>query len=227
MNREVKKTIYFVRHGQSVDNVLPVFQAADSALSDEGKEQAAEVAERFKHIDFDAIITSPYARAKDTAQAISDATGVAIVDVNDMLVERVKPSSLGGQPHTDQKAVKIWRDWHAAYFVPGERYEDGENHEDAIGRADKVLQYLLDRPETKLVVVTHGFFLRILMARVLLQEKLTGELLAQMVPLMMVENTSVTKLAYVNNFEEEFRWHMWTFGDYSHRGENLPIKGNI
>ena len=45
------------------------------------------------------------------------------------------------------------------------RVEDGENFEDLIARADRALTFLGERREASLAVVTHGFFLRTLVAR--------------------------------------------------------------
>ena len=44
--RTSAKVVYFVRHGQSEDNVAPVFQSPDSPLSAVGRNQAARIAAR-------------------------------------------------------------------------------------------------------------------------------------------------------------------------------------
>ena len=50
------KTVYFVRHGQSEDNVAPVFQSPDSPLNEKGKKQADSIAQRISKLSFDALI---------------------------------------------------------------------------------------------------------------------------------------------------------------------------
>ena len=47
------KVVYFVRHGQSEDNVAPVFQSPDSPLSAVGRNQAARIAARVATLAFD------------------------------------------------------------------------------------------------------------------------------------------------------------------------------
>lgn len=93
---QTKKTVYIVRHGQSVDNGSPVYQSYDSPLSDKGLRQASTLAERAKHIQFDAIISSPQIRAKQTAEAISLQSGKQI-ETSDLLIERFKPTSINGK----------------------------------------------------------------------------------------------------------------------------------
>lgn len=51
------KTVYFVRHGQSVDNISPVFQGEDSDLSEDGIRQADFIAKRVSHLQFDKLIS--------------------------------------------------------------------------------------------------------------------------------------------------------------------------
>jgi broad specificity phosphatase PhoE len=64
---KIKKTIYFVRHGQSEHNVSPVFQSPDSTLSEIGKKQAEAIAKRLSKLQFETLITSTFDRAKETA----------------------------------------------------------------------------------------------------------------------------------------------------------------
>jgi broad specificity phosphatase PhoE len=54
------KVVYFVLHGQSEDNVAPVFQSPDSPLSAVGRAQAARMAERVAKLAFQALLASPY-----------------------------------------------------------------------------------------------------------------------------------------------------------------------
>lgn len=92
-----KKIVYIVRHGQSVDTALPVFQSDNSPLSDKGLQQALKIADRTKHLHFDALISSPQPRAKQTAHAIAEVTGKKI-EFSDLFKERIKPSAINGKP---------------------------------------------------------------------------------------------------------------------------------
>ena len=75
--REGQTELFLVRHGQTAANVDRLFVGAtDIPLNGLGERQARLVGDRFATVDIDAIITSPLARARRTAQAIADITGL-------------------------------------------------------------------------------------------------------------------------------------------------------
>jgi len=218
MNPKQKKTVYFVRHGESEHNAAPIFQSSDSRLSKQGAAQALTVADRLANVTFEALISSTYPRAQQTAQAIADRTGHTLT-TSDLFVERKKPSSIEGRPYADKVATETYTDYIQTVYNSGRQVGDAENYDDLVGRADKALDYLLKRPETSMVVVTHGWFLRVIIARVLLGEQLTGTLLQRFEELVSIGNTSITVLNYRDAFEEDFRWRVWTLNDHSHFAE--------
>ncbi|MEZ4114002.1 MAG: class I tRNA ligase family protein [Candidatus Paceibacterota bacterium] len=69
--------IIFVRHGQSVKNLIGLFsdEINDLPLTSEGKKQAREAGERLKSEGVDFIYSSPVLRTKQTAEIISKAVG--------------------------------------------------------------------------------------------------------------------------------------------------------
>jgi len=79
--------IVFARHGQTAPNRDGlVLGRADPELTDEGRRQAAFLAEALAGEPVSAILTSPLLRARQTAEAISAACGVP-VSVDERLVE--------------------------------------------------------------------------------------------------------------------------------------------
>lgn len=216
MRASQEKTVYFVRHGQSVDNALPVFQSAGSPLSKKGISQAERIAERLATAPFEALIASPLQRAKETAERIARKASKEII-VSDLFVERIKPDELDGKPWDDADAVGMWRAWEETLYSPGPvRVSNGENYDDTIARVDRALAFLLSRPESTLAVVTHGYFLRAILARVLLGDAVTGATLKRFQERISVENTGITILRYADAFEEDFAWRLWTLNDHAH-----------
>src|SRR5712691_9604579 len=68
----MKQTLLFIRHGQSTwnaEHLLPG-QLPGIALNEEGREQAARLADALSAIPISAVISSPLERAKDTAEII-------------------------------------------------------------------------------------------------------------------------------------------------------------
>jgi broad specificity phosphatase PhoE len=214
----IEKVVYFVRHGQSEDNVAPVFQSPHSPLSEVGRKQAQRIAERVSHLAFDALLASPYQRAKETAEAIGTVTGKA-PEFCELFTERVKPTSVDGKPYTDEAAHRVWRAWEQSLYTPGMRVEDGENYDDLVTRADKALALLTDRAEHSLVVVTHGYFLRTIVARVILGKALSGEIFQHFYTMASIENTGLTVLRYQTGFAAGPCWRLWIYNDHAHLAE--------
>jgi 2,3-bisphosphoglycerate-dependent phosphoglycerate mutase len=215
VQQKTPKTVYFLRHGQSVDNVSPVFQSVKSPLSDKGRAQAKLLADRIATLDFDALVTSSLPRAKQTAEFITKATGKT-AEVSELFVERIKPESIDGKPWTDEEATKIWREWEKDLNISGIKSKDGETYDAIVARAKQALNYLETRPEANIVVVTHGYFLRTLLATVILGDDMTGKLHGKFQRLVSMENTAICVMQYRDAFEEDFCWRLWTYNDHAH-----------
>lgn len=216
MNETSEKIIYFVRHGQSEGNVAPVFQSTDSSLNDVGRKQAAKIAERISKISFDALIASPLSRAKETAEAIARTTGKQ-PEYSELFIERTKPTRLSGKPHDDKEASKLWEEWEKSLYTLGLRAEDGENFDDLILRSGRALEFLAARREKKLVVVTHGYFLRTMVARILLGDALTPEAFKNFQSKLTMENTGLTVIKYGEGLGG-VGWRLWIYNDHAHLG---------
>lgn len=218
VNMSVEKVVYLVRHGQSVDNASPVFQSESTDLSELGQRQAQAIASRLKNVTFEALIASPLPRTRQTAEAVSKATGHSI-DFDPLFVERRKPKSIDGKPWTDAKAASTWREWEKSVYTPGYKVQDGENFDELIARAKAALDYLYERPEQSMVVVTHGMFLRFMLIPIVMGDDATGESVRNFMRTTMVENTGITVLKHMPVFEEKSRWRLWTLNDHSHFAE--------
>lgn len=69
-------TLYLVRHGQTAANINhQLAGTTDIPLDPLGEIQAAEVANHFRGIEFDALLCSPLTRALHTARIIGDISG--------------------------------------------------------------------------------------------------------------------------------------------------------
>jgi len=79
--------LLLLRHGQTPLSVEKRYSGlGDPALTELGESQAAGAARRLADVPFDVILTSPLQRARQTAEAVSAATGVP-VGVRDGLIE--------------------------------------------------------------------------------------------------------------------------------------------
>lgn len=211
---KVEKIVYFVRHGQSEGNISPVFQPLESPLTEDGKKQAERIAERISKLNFEILISSPLARAKETAEKISMKTGKG-PEFSDLFVERTKPTRVAGKSYEDEEASKLWDEWEKSLYTAGLRAEDGENFDDLIARADNALSFLKNKTEKEIVVVTHGFFLRTMIARVVMGESLTSMAFKNFQARVSMENTGLSVLTYGKTFEGP-AWRLWIYNDHAH-----------
>ena len=207
-----------MRHGQSQDNVAPLFQSPDSCLNPKGREQASKIADRISKLKFAALLSSSLPRATETAEIIGQTTNCT-PELSDLFVERIKPSSINGKLYNDAGASAVWRNWEKSLYTPGMRVEDGENFDDIVRRTDQALKLLKSRSEHSIVVVTHGYFLRSIIARVLLQDQLSGDAFREIQRLASMENTGLTVLRYSDAFEEKPCWRLWIYNDHAHLAE--------
>ncbi len=153
-NRHNMKNIYFLRHGQTKLNRKWVHQFTNTPLSSHGLRQAGKIARKLESIKIDTIISSPYDRAKETADIIS---GVLDLDVktSESLMELRKPSTLQGRSWFSIKSLWVMgmqyfkaknKDWH---------YSDEENLYEFYVRSQKALNEISSMSEKNILVVTH------------------------------------------------------------------------
>jgi probable phosphoglycerate mutase len=110
----VASTLYLVRHGQTESSKRLAYSGrSDVALTADGREQARSVAAKLADAGIDGVFSSPLSRARDTAQAIADATGAPLtvderfteVDYGRFEgVDRAGARELVGQPFEDWRA---------------------------------------------------------------------------------------------------------------------------
>jgi broad specificity phosphatase PhoE len=70
--------LYLVRHGES--DIPPDTFQSDFPLSDLGRMQAAAMAKRFVDVRIDHLLTTPYLRTTETAEAIARVAGIEVIE---------------------------------------------------------------------------------------------------------------------------------------------------
>ena len=143
--------IHVVRHGQTDYNVRNVFQGhKDIPLNEVGKKQGEELAEKFRNISIDVILSSPLTRAKQTAQYISDIKNIPIA-IEPGLIER-SFGDMEGKPNREDCNIHMLVDYDKNYNIC-----NVEQIQTLIARAGKCIDDIIKRYEGKnVVLVTHG-----------------------------------------------------------------------
>jgi broad specificity phosphatase PhoE len=209
------KTVYFIRHGQSVANPLPLFQGEESELSDLGRQQADKLGDKLAKINPQILITSPYIRARQTCDIIARHTGSRI-EYSDLFIERVKPSSIKGMAFGDPVAEKIWSEYSESFYNPDIKIEDGENYFELSNRINRSLDYLLNLEEQSIAVVTHGNFLRTLAMLVLVGSKAPVAIMQKVRSFCIADNASITTVVFRDDYNEEARWRLLSYNSADH-----------
>ncbi|MEK7133690.1 MAG: histidine phosphatase family protein [Patescibacteria group bacterium] len=219
------KTIYFVRHGESESNVgAPVFLGESSLLTERGEEQARFIAKRCARLKVDVLISSTAVRAKATAQKIGEEIGKE-VEILEMLTERKLPSELLGKSREDKNNEAMYARWLMSFYEEGSRVGDGDNFLIFKSRVSEALKYFVDRTESSILVVTHGFFLHMAVALVLLGETFTVDEFKRVAVAVWMDNTGLTRFDY-RVAEDKKRidrvpyqgWILRVWNDHAHLG---------
>ncbi len=215
-DKSSRKKIYFIRHGESEGNSGPIRQSGSAHLTERGREQAAFMGKRCKSLPIQILVSSTMTRAQETADIIREETGLEIVS-SVLFMERRRPSYQTGKVKDDPKSLEIDQLVFNNFAKPGYRHSDEENFDDLKTRAIAALRYLSDRPEEHIGVVTHGFFMRIVMAVVVFGESLTAQECERFLRTFYMENTGLTILGF-DGLREDPQWWVWIWNDHAHLG---------
>lgn len=215
---QTEKYIYFIRHGQSIDNVSDVFQGPHSELTELGQRQARFVAERAKTLPLQVILASPFKRAYDTAMRIHEATDVPL-EVHDVLREYVAPSSLWGTPRTTPAGVAYIEELKERYGDPTWHYEDGDNEYELHQRALELIALLIARPEQHIAAVTHAGFMRVVISAMMTEGEFDPISIRRLARFLAPVNTGITVCRYRSAAVRRNKWRMISWNDHAHLAE--------
>lgn len=213
------KTVYLIRHGESTVNV-PGEKFVDdmkAPLTKKGEEQSRFLASRVKRIDFDVLISSPFERTMRTAEFITKETG-HVPEYNELFGERLLPVELIGRSQADPEARALAdKAMRSSEKEGSEKYGRTETFEEIHSRAAAAMSYLESRPEQKIVVVSHGFFIRMMIAHMLYGDGLSTNEFQPMVWGWRTRNTGISMLHH-DPHDPRRSWWMSAWNDHSHLG---------
>jgi broad specificity phosphatase PhoE len=218
------KTVYFVRHGESEANAGDaIYHGEQTPLTEKGKQQAQFIAERCKKLDAQVLIASTAVRAQQTAEYIAETTGLK-TEINGLFTERKPPVELMGRSREEPDARTMEHEWMLSFLQEGKKVASGENYDELKERTIQALEHLKGRGEERILVATHGFFLHMVAALVLLGEKLTAEEFGRMTPAIWIDNTGITRLEYRDQVfaridgKRHKGWILRAWNDHAHLG---------
>ncbi len=184
------KQIYFIRHAESEKNVDKDYPG-ENTLTKRGHEQTKILAERLKEIPVDLLLVTSKKRAQQTMEVISSSSSAP-----------VRESDLFDENNKDFERMP-----------PGPERTDSFKH--LIIRAKEAISFLENLSEKKIVIVTHGRFLKFLTAYILFKENLTEESVVLFMQHIGTGNTGITMFKYD---DEKNHWRLITWNDHGHLG---------
>lgn len=140
-----------IRHGQTDWNRdLRLQGSSDIPLNDTGRQQARQAVELLATSEWDAIVSSPLGRARETAQIIADGLGIKLGPAYELLIERDYGQAEGA---TDEVIAERW---------PDKNYPGLESVESVADRGTRALEQIAaDFGDARVIIVTHGTLIRV------------------------------------------------------------------
>lgn len=161
-------TIYVVRHGESESNVYAHenpneaashFGEFGSSLTQNGRDQAHQLAQNIKAVHFSAIFSSDLARAKETAEIIGNDR-----DMDVQTSPTIRERSFGKHMSNAEKREieKALIDLDELEKLAFRYFPTGESGYDVVNRFKKFLEEITPiYAGKKIIVVCHGYIMRL------------------------------------------------------------------
>jgi phosphoserine phosphatase len=154
--------IFFLRHAETELNKKGIVQGSgvDADLNETGRNQARAFYEAYSHLEFDLVVTSALKRTHQTAEGFIQR---GIPWVSNAQINEISWGEHEGQaPSPEQTArfktmIEAWQAGDLHVSMPG-----GESALQLQKRIREFIDWLLQRPEKLILVVTHGRALRCL-----------------------------------------------------------------
>ncbi|MEQ6353145.1 histidine phosphatase family protein [Lysinibacillus sp. M3] len=143
----MNKRIYIVRHCEAQG------QSSESQLTEKGLIQANYLSRFFSNCEIDRIISSPFLRAIQSVEPISEETNI-IIEIDERLSERTLST-------TD---LPDWLEKLKATFHDLElKFQGGESSKEAMNRIVAVVDEVFKSESENTIIVTHGNVMSLLL----------------------------------------------------------------
>lgn len=191
--------VYFVRHGETNQNLHHEYLPPNSPLNETGYDEARTVGEFLRPVNPTLLISSPYVRAVETARIIGQCVGLKPCE-NHLFREVVWPSKLFGR--SLYSFGSLWFIFLSTLYrdTPEWRFRDAENYADMYTRIVQSFAYIdsLTEAHEAIVIVSHSEYIRLMIRYMCHDQSLTlGELLRTLLSVNSLKNGEVVHVEYV------------------------------
>ncbi len=142
------------RHAETTLNVARIVNgdpAVDAPLTGKGRSEAERLGQQIRNVPLDACIVTRFRRTRDTAEIAL--AGSAVPIVVEPLFDDIDVGDLDGV------SLDEYRAWKRAH-TRAEPFPNGESLDEADVRYGRALQWLLARPEQRILVIAHEIPIR-------------------------------------------------------------------
>jgi len=201
--------LYLVRHGQTTDAESGFKQRLESSLSKTGKIQAARTARLIKDKGVEVIISSPWTRARETAEIINKTLKKEII-FEGLYRERLQSQTLGGKSNQDSEAIRYANEHEKNFCDPKWKFDKtGESMVETFERAKNTEKMLVSKYFDKTVlVVSHADFLRCLINHLIVGDDFKSEVFKKLFRSLSFKNGGIT---YIYFDEKKLIWRLGNF----------------
>ena len=195
--------IILIRHGETEWNSQQRMQGhSNSDLSSVGQAQIQALGQWMKNVPFDLIYSRDSLRAKQTAEAITQFSGHELkIDL------RLREKNLGVfEGLTSEEAWERHPEVFRLFKTAGSKYviDEGESTQQLQDRALEIVEEIrIKHPEERVLLVTHGGFIRVVMKHSL-------GLSLETPTRFLIRNTGVFRLVWKD------KWIVSQMGGVSH-----------
>lgn len=148
--------VYLIRHGETAPGARFRFQSPDTPLSPHGRKQVRDLVVRLAEVRTDALYTSPYRRAHETADILAEAWGVRMVHVQDVFAEKYNSSDVLRKSYWSLAFVRLAMATIVNLFSAQYRWSDEETLDELVERAVRARRFLEAHTHESVVVVSHA-----------------------------------------------------------------------
>jgi len=209
-----EKRIFLARHGQTFHNAAAGESHIDAdRLSPLGREQARRLGRLVADRGVTAIVTSPLARARETAEAAATALSCPLEE-DERLIEIVTPAHAENDP---EREAEHWSVYMARHADDRDYARDGaESFAAVMERVRAVVDTLAQRD--RVLLVSHAGFLRFVMGYLTWGDEFSPNTLPRLW-VFEVHNAGLSELRYVGEragYERSEGWSIVTWMQRDH-----------
>jgi broad specificity phosphatase PhoE len=198
-------TLLLARHGESDWNHTKRWQGfADRPLTERGRRQAQELADRLAGTELDAVYSSDLQRARETAEVVARSKGLDVGTTPDL--REVDVGSWSGLTRAEAEAR--FPEAYARWLQGAEGWDDGESYEQLSQRVMRAIRTIATaHDDARVLVVAHGGTIRAIHAAALGVDVHTYRRIQRVEPnatlsAVCVENGRLTELCRTEELDE-------------------------